>query len=134
MENKKVLIVGIDPFLIDFSSPEFAAMPGLTAEKVEAGIKGSIQQLNENGYNAELCWTDFGQSAANVLEKKLKQHDFCSVLIGAGIRVPQSNFILFEQLINVIHKHAPTATICFNTNPGDTIAAIERWTKQSATI
>jgi hypothetical protein len=129
MENKKVLIVGIDPHLIDFSSEEFAAFPGLTAQKVEAGVKGSLNLLNQSGYEAELCWIDFGQTAAGILEKKLKQQNFNTVLIGAGIRVPEKNFSLFEKLINVIHEHATNAKICFNTNPGDTIQAVERWTK-----
>lgn len=133
METKKTLIVGIDPYLIDFSSPEFSAFPGLNAEKVEAGIKGAIQQLNERGYSTELCWTDFGVTAATVLEKKLKQHSFDCVLIGAAIRVPQNTFFLFETLLNVIHKHAPAASICFNTNPGDTIEAVERSLKDAVT-
>ena len=132
MENKKVLLVGIDPYLIDFTSPEFAAFPGLTAQKVEAGIKGSIDQLNQKDFVAELCWTDFGQTAASVLEKKLKQQDFEVVLIGAGIRVPEKNLFLFEQLLNVIHTHAVQALICFNTSPADTIASIERIVKQTA--
>ena len=129
MKNKNVLIVGIDPFLIDFTLPEFAVMPGLTSQKVEAGIKGAIAQLNQNGYNADLCWTDFGQTASTVLEKKLKEGSFGVVLIGAGIRVPEKNFLLFEELINVICKNAPGAAICFNTNPGDTVAAVERQSK-----
>jgi hypothetical protein len=127
MDAKKVLIVGIDPYIIDFSSPEFAAFPGLTAQKVEAGIKGAVQHLSDKGFTADICWTDFGQSAASVLEKKLRQVSFDIVLIGAGIRVPEKNFMLFEQLINVVHEHAPHARICFNTHPGDTIAAVERW-------
>lgn len=124
--NKNVLIVGIDPFLINFSSPEFAAFPGLTAQKVEVGVKGSIQQLNEAGYTADLCWIDFGATAASILEKKIKQHDAGIILIGAGIRVPEKNFLLFEKLLNVINEHSTHAKICFNTNPGDTIAAVER--------
>ncbi|HVD97717.1 MAG TPA: hypothetical protein VNB90_05890 [Cytophagaceae bacterium] len=125
MEAKKVLLLGIDPFLIDFSTEEFAAFPGLTASKVEAGIKAAIQQLNQKGYKADLCWVDFGLTAANVLEKKLKQTVFDIVLIGAGIRVPEKNFLLFEELLNVVHRHASKAKICFNTNPGDTIAAVD---------
>ena len=124
--NKNVLIVGIDPFLIDFSSPEFAAFPGLTAQKVEVGVKDSIQQLNEAGYATELCWIDFGATAASILEKKIKQHDAGIILIGAGIRVPEKNFLLFEKLLNVINEHSTNAKICFNTNPGDTVVAIER--------
>ncbi|MGZ3865183.1 MAG: hypothetical protein ACXVNR_01925, partial [Bacteroidia bacterium] len=90
--------------------------------------------LNEMGYEADLCWTDFGQTAANVLEKKIKQLAFDIVLIGAGIRVPEKNFLLFEELLNTIHEHAPKAKICFNTNPGDTIAAVERNAKKNVSI
>ena len=127
INKKKVLVIGIDPQLIDFTSQEFAAFPGLTAEKIEAGITGSIRQLNELGYHAELCWTDFGDTAMIVLEKHLKKEPFDCVVIGAGIRVPAMNFLLFEKMINQIHKYAPKASICFNTNPQDTVAAVQRW-------
>lgn len=129
METKHVLIVGIDPFLIDFTSSEFTAFPGITAEKVENGTTNAINQLNQLGYKAEKCWVDFGLTAADVLEKKLKQQTLEFVVIGAGIRVPDKNFLLFENLLNVIHQFAPNARICFNTNPGDTIAAVQRNTK-----
>ena len=128
MANKKnLLLIGIDPSLIDFTGPEFAAFPGLTAEKVEAGIKGSITQLMELGYETELCWTDFGQTASSVIEKHLQNKEYDGVLIGAGIRVPAANFLLFEKMINSIHEYAPQSKICFNTNPMDTIAAVQRW-------
>lgn len=125
--KKTVLIVGIDPTLIDFTTPEFAAMPGLTAEKVEMGIKNSINQLNELGYSAHLCWTDFGETAIEVIKKQLTEIQFDGVLVGAGIRKPDSNFILFEKMINVIHEFAPQTKICFNTNPMDTVASVQRW-------
>ena len=128
MTNKKtVLIVGIDPSLIDFTTPEFAAMPGLTAEKVEMGIKNSIDQLNKLGYSANLCWTDFGETAIEVIKKQLIEKQFDCVLIGAGIRKPESNFNFFEKAINVIHEFAPKTKICFNTNPMDTVASVQRW-------
>lgn len=128
MENKKtILIIGINPALIDFTSPEFAAFPGLTTEKVEAGIKGSINKLIELGYDAQLCWIDFGQTAIDVLTRHLKKAPFDCVLIGAGIRKPETNFLLFEKMINTIHEFAPKPKICFNTNPTDTIEAVKRW-------
>ncbi len=128
MTNKKnVLIIGIDPKHLDFSSPEFAAMPGLTAEKVFMGITGSIKALNEIGYNAELCWTDLGDTAIDVLKNHLQKTAFDCVLIGAGIRKPDSNFSLFENMINAVHEFAPKAKICFNTNPMDTVQSVQRW-------
>ena len=128
MENKKtVLVVGIDPALIDFTTPEFAAMPGLTAEKVDTGIKNSIKQLNEIGYDAQLCWTDFGETAIDVIKKQLQEKEFDCVIIGAGIRKPESNFIFFEKAINVVIECSPKSKICFNTNPMDTVASVQRW-------
>lgn len=126
-DKKSVLVIGIDPKWIDFSSPEFAAMPGLTAEKVSMGINGSVKALNEIGYDAELCWTDLGKTAIDVIKAHLHQKAFDCVLIGAGIRRADSNFELFENMINAVHAHAPGAKICFNTNPGDTVQAVQRW-------
>ena len=126
-DNKKVLIIGIDPYLIDFSSAEFAAFPGLTPEKIEAGINGSVQKLNKMGYNAERCWIDFGETAMTVLNDQFKNKQYDGVLIGAGIRVPEKNFLLFEKIINEILTSSPSAKICFNTNPQDTITSVQRW-------
>lgn len=124
---KAVLAIGIDPNLIDFSGPEFAAFPGMNAEKVFAGLRQSEAALRQAGYDAEFCLIDFGATAKEVVASRLKARPWDVVLIGAGVRVPPSNFLLFEQLINVIHEHAPQAKICFNTHPGDTAEAVQRW-------
>jgi hypothetical protein len=109
MENKKsVLVIGIDPKWIDFSSPEFAAVPGLNAEKVTMGIQSSINTLKDLGYHAELCWTDLGNTAGEVLKTHLQKQSFDCVLIGAGIRKPDTNFNLFEHMstwfMNMLQK------------------------------
>ncbi len=127
--KKKILIIGIDPKLIDFTSPEYAAFPGLTAEKVEAGVKASQARLAELGYETDLCWVDFGATAVTVIDGKLKSKKFDGVLIGAGIRIPPTNFTLFEQVINIVHEKAAKAKIFFNTNPKDTVEAVQRWIK-----
>jgi hypothetical protein len=48
-------------------------------------------------------------------------------MIGAGVRLPPSNFMLFEKLVNTTHDNAPHAKIIFNTNPHDTAESIKRW-------
>jgi hypothetical protein len=58
-----VLIVGLRPELIDFSSPEFSSFPGLNAEKVMEGLNASAASLIAQGYAATLCLTDFGDTA-----------------------------------------------------------------------
>jgi hypothetical protein len=122
---KSVLVIGLDPKLIDFSQPGYA--PGMDATKVLAGLKSSEEELTGLGYSVQTCLTDFGKTAGEVVETQLKQKRFDCVLIGAGVRSNPSNFLLFEKLINVVHEHAPQARLCFNTLPSDTAAAVRRW-------
>jgi hypothetical protein len=125
--KKSVLLIGLDPELLDFSAPAFAQFPGITAAKVTAGTVGQIERLNALGYDAHLCMTDFGATAEAVVLARLKEKPFDCIAIGAGIRVVPDHFSLFEKLINVLHEHAPQAKICFNTNPNDTAEAVQRW-------
>ena len=124
---KSALIIGLDPALIDFSSPEFAAFPGMTAAKVLAGLTAGEEGLKALGYDAHRCLTDFGQTAEAVVIAELQRREFDCILIGAGVRTVPSNFFLFEKLINIVHEHAPRAKICFNTKPSDTLEALQRW-------
>jgi len=124
-DEKSVLVIGLDPTLIDFSQPGYA--PGMDATKVLAGLKSSEEELTRLGYSVQMCLTDFGQTAEAVLGSRLKQKQFDCVLIGAGVRANPNNFLLFEKLINVVHEHAPQAKLCFNTMPSDTAAAVKRW-------
>jgi len=127
-EGKRVLIVGLDPALIDFSDPAYAAFPGLDAAKVRGALERDKAELERLGYQAELCLTDFGETAETVLAQRLDAAPWDCVMIGAGVRVIPSNFLLFETLVNVVHRHAPReAAICFNTRPDDTAAAVRRW-------
>ena len=123
--RKNVLVIGLDPNLIDFSKPGYA--PGMNASKVLAGLKSSEEELTGLGYNIQTCLTDFGETAEEVVQNHLKQRQFDCVLIGAGVRANPNNFLLFEKLVNVVHEHAHHARLCFNTLPSDTAAAVQRW-------
>lgn len=125
-DKKSVLVIGLDPTLIDFSQPGYA--PGMSAAKVVAGLKSSEDELTGLGYKVEMCLTDFGETAEAVVRSQLEQKRFDCILIGAGVRTNPSNFLLFEKLINVVHEHASQARMCFNTLPSDTAAAVKRWT------
>ena len=126
-ERMSIVIIGLDPWLIDFSSPDFAAFPGLTAEQVLVGITSAQEGLKALGYDVQHCLIDFGQTAEAVVTAELQRQEFDCVLIGAGVRAVPGNFILFEKLVNVVHEHAPNSKICFNTNPSDTLDALQRW-------
>lgn len=124
---KHVLIVGLQPQLIDFSDSEFAAFPGLNADKVMEGLNAGVASLVALGYDATLCLTDFGDTAETVLRNELETKKYDCVMVGAGVRTVATHFLLFEKIINIIHEHAPNARICFNTKPNDTAEAVKRW-------
>lgn len=127
-ENKAVLVIGLEPTLIDFSHPDYASTGlGLDATKVLAGLKSSEDELTRLGYDVQMCLTDFGETAEAVVRSQVKQKRFDCVLIGAGIRTIPRNFLLFEKLVYVVHEYAPHARMCFNTKPSDTAEAVRRW-------
>jgi len=125
--KKSVLSVGLQPQLINFADPAYAAYPGMTADKVQGGLDRDIATLNALGYDAQLCPTDFGETAEAVIRAALQQKPYDCVVIGAGLRTIHTNFLLFEKVLNVVHEYAPQSRICFNTGPFDTAAAVQRW-------
>ena len=127
MTQAHVLLVGLEPTIIDFSGPAFADKPGVNAETIQAGIDRDIGRLREMGYDADFCPTDYGATASEVLRKQLAAKPYDCVVIGAGIRLFAQNTALLEQLVNLVHAEAPQAKLAFNTNPADTAEAVQRW-------
>ena len=123
---KRVLLVGLDPAKVDFSDP--ALPPGMTEEKVHAGIKVALADMVGHGWQAKVCYIDPDQeSAVSTLERQLAGERYDCVVIGAGVRLPPKMLTLFEALINSIRCTAPGAAIAFNTRPDDSGAAAARW-------
>lgn len=126
-EKKSVMLIGLQPSVIDFSSPDFASSPGLNADKIQAGLDKAEEDLKRLGYDVVMCLTDDGETAENVVRERLREKKFDCVIIGAGIRTVKTYFLLFEKLINTVHENAPQAKICFNTTPNDSADAVRRW-------
>lgn len=122
---KRVLFVGREPDAVDFSDP--ALPPGLSAEKIRAGIDAGMKQMAARGWHADLCLFRSEESATDMVERMLAAAAYDCVVIGGGVRVPPRNLVLFEKLVNAVHKAAPHAFIAFNTSPEDTGAAAARW-------
>ena len=121
-KKKRVLVIGLEPTLVDFSH-----IPDLNAEKLMAALEADRAKLNALGYDTQMCLTDLGRTAEAVVLQRLSESTFDCILIGAGIRTIPTHFLLFEKLINVVHQNAPKAKLCFNTKPSDTAEAVQRW-------
>ena len=122
---KKILIIGMNPNTIDFTNPELPK--GLTIDIIEKGSKATLEKLISMGYDAELFLIDTGTTDLSNLAKQLKENNYDGVVVGNGIRGIKANFILFEQIINVVHSNSIKSKIIFNTLPTDTDEAIKRW-------
>jgi hypothetical protein len=121
----RVLLVGLEPDIVDYSK---SPVPGLTAAKVRAAVEADSAKLESLGYSVKSLYVDDGKTAEAALTKELASGGFDCIMIGAGLRIVPPYFLLFEKLINIIHRHAPTSTkLCFNTNPADTADAVQRW-------
>lgn len=120
--TKRVLLIGLDPSVVDYSK-----WPGLTPERLLAGFQADQARFAELGHDARLCFVDRGETAEATVVQALAGHPFDCVLVGAGVRTDAEHFLLFEKLINVVHANAPASRICFNTGPTDSVAAVQRW-------
>jgi len=123
----RVLFVGQKPETVDFSDP--ALPPGFDADKIKAGIAVGAAKLEERGWQADLCMIAPDETAGPMLEKQLASATYDCVVIGGGLRLPPKSLLLFEAVVNAVHKAAPNAAIAFNTRPEDTADAAARWLK-----
>lgn len=123
----RVLFVGQLPETVDYSDP--ALPPGFNAEKINAGIKIAVDKISERGWQADLCMIPPDDTAVSILEEKLASAVYDCVVIGGGLRLPPKSLILFERVVNAVHKFAPKAAIALNTRPEDTAEAAARWLK-----
>ena len=130
MAKKKVLLIGIDPKLID---PNLSTATGWDANRVRAAAQDANKRLVELGYELQSCLLDPRGTDESVVSDTLSTEKFDCIMVGAGVRVLSQNTILFEKIMNTIHQKAPPSSkICFNTSPADTVEAILLWVKSDS--
>ncbi len=120
----RILLLGYAPETVDFSDP--ALPPGMTAEKVHAGIAVALKQFAERGWESDVCFIQPDETARQTVEHQLGSTSYDCVVIGAGVRLPPRGLALFEAVINAVRKGAPGAAIAFNTRPDDSGDAAAR--------
>lgn len=113
----RVLVVGFDPAMI----------PGWDPEPVEATITRGQARFGDHGIEADLCLVALDENAEAAIAQALTRKDYACVVIGGGIRKPESLLGFFEKVVNLVRQHAPGAAIAFNTSPVDSADAALRW-------
>jgi hypothetical protein len=121
----RVLLVGYEPETVDFSNP--ALPPGMSVEKIRAGIALALKQMTDRGWEGDLCLIRPDETAVQTVERHLASANYACVVIGAGVRLPPQSLALFEAVVNAVRRAAPAAAIAFNTRPEDSADAAARW-------
>jgi hypothetical protein len=122
----KVIQIGLDPDVIDYTSPDFAMFPGLTKEILRRANDDNIAGLRAAGFEVDGCLIDFGATAADKVGQMIAAKKYDAVLIGAGVRLVASNSVLFEDIVNLVHAELPDAQFVFNWGPKATPEDIQR--------
>ena len=120
----RILFVGQKPETVDFSDPSLP--PGFNAEKINAGIAVAVARIHDKGWQGDTCMITPDAAGESMLQTQLRSASYDCVVIGGGLRIPPKGLMLFEKVVNVIHKSAPSAAIAFNTKPDDTADAAAR--------
>jgi hypothetical protein len=81
----RVLLVGYDPATVDFSNP--ALPPGMTVEKIRAGIALALKQMTDRGWEADVCYIRPDGTAGQSVERHLASAKYDCIVIGAGVRL-----------------------------------------------
>jgi hypothetical protein len=113
----RVLVLGLDPYRV----------PGPWDPKpVADGIDAGRARFAEHGLGADFCLVglDGSDDVPAVIAAALGARAWECVVVGGGIRGDDE---LFEQVVNLVRRHAPGAAIAFNATPADTYEAAARW-------
>jgi hypothetical protein len=119
--------IGLDPDVIDYSSPDFAQFPGLSKENLRDANDDNVAGLRAAGYRVDNCLIDFGPAGADKARRWLEANRYDAVLIGAGVRLVASNTLLFESIVNAAHISQPGCRFVFNRAATATPDDIRRW-------
>jgi hypothetical protein len=113
----RVLVIGLDPYRVPGPWD-----PKPVADAIEVGLARFV----EHGLGVETCLfgLDGSDDVEAVVADALRGRPWECVIVGGGVR---NQLELFEQVINLVRRHASGAAIGFNSTPADTFDAAARW-------
>jgi hypothetical protein len=114
----KVLIIGLDPHRI----------PGpWDPTPVTTALEAAVTRFRDLGIDAHNCLIglDGIDDTQTLVVTALQAHPWDCILIGAGIRKGEDLLPLFEQILNLAHRHAPTARLALNQGLNDIVEVVQ---------
>jgi hypothetical protein len=99
----------------------------MTPAEVRQGLAAAQEKVVAAGHVLELCLLRGEPADLALIESALRGRPYDAIVVGAGMRLQAKHHLLFEKIVNIVHRAAPRAAICFNTTPADTADAVLRW-------
>jgi hypothetical protein len=121
---KSFLLIDLDPYGIDYTAPNVPK--GMTAEKLSAAVADAQKQFSAQGDRLDNCIIKLDGTAEAPVTVQLASATYDAVLIGGGLRQPDTNIELLERIVDSIQVHAPGAPIGFVALPDDSLNAATR--------
>lgn len=117
MTDERVLVIGLDP----------AKIRGWDPAPAHAAMVRGEARFDELGIEADWCLVDVDDDPEGAISTALTGGDYACVVVGGGIRGHEPLLELFENVINLVRRHAPAAAIAFNSGPANCADAARRW-------
>jgi hypothetical protein len=122
MATPRVLQIGMDPAVIDFSP-----YPGQDTAQLQARIDAAEAAVRDADFEVVVCRLgDDPDTAEDRIRKCLSGAAFDVVEIGSGLRTSHEYTEIFERAVNVVAELRPGARFCFNDSPESTLDAVRR--------
>jgi hypothetical protein len=122
MPNPRVLQIGMDPAVIDFSP-----YPGQDADGLRARIDAAEGALRDAGFEVVSCRVPDDPDAAEAqIRACFTGPAFDVVEIGSGMRTSHEYTAIFERAVNLVAGLQPGIRFCFNDSPETTLEAVRR--------
>lgn len=122
MSSPRVLQIGMDPAVIDFSP-----WPGQDARQLLTRIARAEDALRADGYDVTSCLVTADPDAAErTVRACLAEQPFSAIEIGSGMRTSHEYTAVFERVINIVITEQPGVPLCFNDAPETTPDAVRR--------
>lgn len=122
MTKPRVLQIGMDPSVIDFSP-----WPGQDASTLRARIEAGEVALRGAGLEVVVCLLPGDADAAEATATDhLADGGFDVIEIGAGLRTSHEYTLVFERIVNTVVALQPGVPVCSNESPETTMDAVRR--------
>lgn len=122
MAAMRVLQIGIDPAVVDFSP-----WPGQDADTLRERIATAEQSLRDTGYDVTVCLLpNDADTAGSAVRRYLAGGSYDVIEIGAGLRTSHAYIEIFERVVNTLLACQPGVRACFNDSPETTLDAVRR--------